>query len=331
MACSPLLAAQTPTVTDQQTEPKPETSTPAASPLALPDYIISPEDVLTINAYDAPDVTGEYRVSLTGQIALPLLPAPMMAAGLTTARLADEISMKYQEAEIYSHSHVTVAVKESRVHAITIAGAVKRPQIYPVYGKTTLLDLLSQAEGLADDAGTLAFVTRGPLAMQLLQQPGACKAESNPAYCDSSFSIDLNRLTETGDPLLNIELYPGDRVTVQHAGIVYVVGAVNRPGGFPLKTGQPDMTVLQALALAEDLKPTAIRQKAMIIRKNPAAPNGRDEILVDLKKVLGGSNRDTKLQAEDVFFVPDSAGKRALHRGVEAAISAATLAIVYIH
>ena len=221
----------------------------AASSLALPDCIISPDDVLTINVYDAPDVTGEYRVSPTGQIEIPLLSAPIVAAGRTPAQLSELISERYRQAEIYSHPRVTVAIKESRVHAITIAGAVKKPQIYPVFGKTTLLDLLSQAEGLAEDAGSLAIVTRGDIAMQVIKSPEACGAASKPASCDSTFSVDLSRLTETGDPLLNVDLYPGDRVTVQRAGIVYVVGAVNRPGGFPLKTGQEKMTVIQALAL----------------------------------------------------------------------------------
>ena len=137
--------------------------------------------------------------------------------------------------------------------------------------------------------------------------------------------MDLSRLTETGDPLLNVDLYPGDRVTVQRAGIVYVVGAVNRPGGFPLKTGQEDMTVIQAVALAEDLKPTAARKKAMIIRKNPAATNGREEIAVNLTKVLAGHEHDTRLQANDILFVPRKCRvERALHRGTEAAITAAT-------
>jgi polysaccharide export outer membrane protein len=141
--------------------------------------------------------------------------------------------------------------------------------------------------------------------------------------------VDLSRLTETGDPLLNVDLYPGDRVTVQRAGIVYVVGAVNRPGGFPLKTGQQDMTVIQAVALAEDLKPTAARKKAMIIRKSPAAINGREEIAVNLSNVLEGHERDTRLQANDILFVPESATLKALHRGTEAAVTAATYGIVY--
>lgn len=165
--------------------------------------------------------------------------------------------------------------------------------------------------------------------MQSIKQPEACESASKPVSCDSTFSVDLNRLTESGDPLLNVELYPGDRVTVQRAGIVYVVGAVNRSGGFPLKTGQEDMTVLQAMALAEGLKPIAAQKKAMIIRKSQAATNGREEIAVNLTKVLAGHQHDTRLQADDILFVPESAGKKALARGTEVAVTMATYGIIY--
>jgi polysaccharide export outer membrane protein len=329
LACCSLLSAQTSASIVHPSDVVSGPASPAASSLALPDYIVSPDDVLIISVYDAPDITGEYRVSPTGQIELPLLSAPIAAAGRTPAELSELISEKYRKSEIFSHPRVTVAAKESRVHAVTIAGAVKRPQIYPVFGKTTLLDVLSQAEGLADDAGNLAIVSRGAIAMQTIKQPGACGSASKQVSCDNAFSVDLSRLTETGDPLLNVDLYPGDRVTVQRAGIVYVVGAVNRPGGFPLKTGQQDMTVIQAVALAEDLKPTAARKKAMIIRKSPAAINGREEIAVNLSNVLEGHERDTRLQANDILFVPESATLKALHRGTEAAVTAATYGIVY--
>jgi polysaccharide export outer membrane protein len=206
---------------------------------------------------------------------------------------------------------------------------VKRPQIYPIFGKTTLLDVLSQAEGLADDAGNLAIVTCGAIGAQAIMQAGTCGVENKPAACGSTFSVDLSRLTEAGDPLANVDLYPGDRVTVQRAGIIFVVGAVNRPGGFPLKAGQEDMTVIQAVALAEDLKPIAARKKAVIIRKSPTAINGREEIAVNLTSVLGGREHDARLQANDILFVPESAGLRALHRGTEAAVTAATYGIIY--
>lgn len=329
LACCPILVAQTHMGADPPSKVVSGITPSAAPSLALPDCIISPDDVLSLYVYDAPDVSGEYRVSPTGQIEIPLLSAPIVAAGETLAQLSGLISERFRKSEIYSHPRVTVAIKESRVHAIAIAGAVKKPQIYPVFGKTTLLDLLSQAEGLADDAGSLAIVTRGAIAMQIIKSPEACGAASKPASCDSTFSVDLGRLTETGDPLLNVDLYPGDRVTVQRAGIVYVVGAVNKPGGFPLKTGQENMTVLQALAFAEDLKPTAAQKKAMIIRKNPASTDGREEIAVNLTKVLAGHEHDTELRANDILFVPDSNEKRALRRGAEAAVTAATWGIIY--
>ena len=299
------------------------------SPLALPDCIISPDDVLIDSVYDAPDITGEYRVSPTGQIELPLLSAPIAAEGRTPVQLSELISDTYRESEIVSHPRVTVAIKESRVHSVTIAGAVKRPQIYPVFGKTTLLDVLSQAEGLADDAGNVAIVIRGTIALDAIRSSEGVRPSSEPTSYHTSFSVDLSRLMETGDPLFNVEPYPGDRVTVQHAGIIYVVGAVNRPGGFSLKTGQQDMTVIQALALAGDLKPISARKKAMIIRTNLANASGREEIPVNLSNVLSGHERDTRLQASDILFVPESAGAKALQRGTEAAISAATWGIVY--
>ena len=329
LAYCPLLAAQIAASINPPSEVIPATPPRAISSLTLPDCIISPDDVLTISVYDAPDVTGEYRVSPTGEIEIPLLSTPVVAAGRTPAQLSELISERYRVSEIYSHPRVTVAIKESRVHAIAIAGAVKKPQIYPVFGKITLLDLLSQAEGLADDSGSLAIVTRGDIAMLILKSSTTCEAANKPAFCESTISVDLSRLTETGDPLLNVELYPGDRVTVQRAGIVYVVGAVNKPGGFPLKTGQEKMTVIQALALAQDVKPTAAQKRALIIRKNPAMADGREEIAVNLTKVLEGHEHDSQLQANDILFVPDSAGKRALRRGAEAAITAATYGIIY--
>lgn len=329
LVCGALHAAQAPVSLGDQTLLVSATIPPATPSRAIPDCIISPDDVLTVSVFDAPDVTGEYRVSPTGQIEIPLLTAPIRAAGLTPTQLSEVIGESYSKAEIYTHPRVTVAIKESRVHAISIAGAVKKPQIYPVFGETTLLDLLSQAEGLADDAGSLAIVSRGDIAVQVMKSTVSCEAATKPAACENTFSVNLSRLTEAGDPQVNVDLYPGDRVTVQRAGIVYVVGAVNKPGGFPLKAGQENMTVIQALALAEDLKPSAAQKRAVIIRKNPAGPDGREEIAVNLTKVLEGHQHDAQLQANDVLFVPDSTAKRALRRSAEAAVTAATWGAIY--
>src|SRR6266699_83984 len=110
----------------------------------------------------------------------------------------------------------------------------------------------------------MAFVARGEVAIQALNQSGACtptNSHNGDVACTGTVTIDLKRLMETGEPASNVELYPGDRITVQRAGVVYVVGAVNRPGGFPLRSSEEEMTVLKALALAEDTKSTAQKSK----------------------------------------------------------------------
>jgi polysaccharide export outer membrane protein len=123
--------------------------------------------------------------------------------------------------------------------------------------------------------------------------------------------VDVSELWQNGDASLNVDLYPGDRVMIRRAGIVYVVGAVNRAGGFVLNDQEP-MTLLTALAVSQGATRLAKTSKAVIIRKNPRAPGGREEIPVDLKKVLMNHAPDQQLVANDILFVPESGGKRTL-------------------
>ena len=86
---------------------------------------------------------------------------------------------------------------------------------------------------------------------------------------------------------------------------------------------------MQALALAEDTRSTALRDQTVILRSDAQAPDGRRQIPVHLKKILRGKSPDPTLEAEDIVFVPDSAGKRALQRGVESVVQAATGVAIY--
>jgi len=149
------------------------------------------------------------------------------------------------------------------------------------------------------------------------------------AFSEATVKVDLKQLLETGDTSLNLTIYPGDKVTVERAGIIYVVGAVNRPGGFTLESDRENMTVLKAVALGEGLKATALRKKAMIIRQGPRIPGGREEIAVNLRNILAGKAPDRVLRSNDILFVPDSKSKMALYRGVEAGVQMATWAVVY--
>ena len=95
------------------------------------------------------------------------------------------------------------------------------------------------------------------------------------------------------------------------------MGAVQRPGGFSMKTNER-ISVLQALALSEGLTKTAAKGSARIIRTN--GQNGRrTETPIDLGKILSGKSADPMLGPRDIVFVPDSAAKITFSRGAEAA------------
>ena len=296
----------------------PVTSTTAKQPQVTDsDSLISPDDVLDVYVMDVGELSRQYRVSPDGNVVLPLLSEPVKAAGLTPTQFSGELSKELRAKGLVSDPHIVVTILSSRLKSVAITGAVHQPQIYPVFGKTTLIDLLSQAQGLSDDASNLAVISRGDLGAQ----------ETNAT--DRVITVDLKKLLQTGDPKYNIEIYPGDRVTVPHAGVVYVVGAVNKPGGFVIRAPDNGMTVLQAVAMAEDTKGTAIRDKAVIIRPNSAQADGHEQIPLNLNQILAGKQPDKLLHADDILFIPDSTAKKAFRRGLEAAIQTATGLAIY--
>jgi len=291
---------------------------------------ISPDDLLFIQVFDVDQMTREYRVSGTGTVDFPLLNEPVGVAGLTPQQAAQAISQKCIEAGVLSHPQISVTVRESRLHSVAISGAVKNPQIVPVFGHITLMDLIAQGGGLADDAGSLVTISRGEVSRRVLaaEAKGAPETgKSSPV--PSTVTINLQRLQETGDPSINVDIYPGDHVTVQRAGIVFVLGAVNKAGGYVLSEARQDMTVLKALALAGDLKSTAKAKKTIILRPNASAPKGREEIPIDLHAMLKGNVADRPLLSNDILFVPDSTILKALHRGADIGGMAAAYAAVY--
>jgi polysaccharide export outer membrane protein len=276
--------------------------------------IISPDDVLEVYVMDVAELSRQYRVSPTGKVVVPLLPNSLTAAGLTPAEFSDALGKQLSDRGLVSDPHIVVTIVGSRLKAVSITGAVKMPQIYPVFGSTTLLDVLSQAQGLADDASNVAVISRGTAGAQAAGQ--------------ATQSVDIKKLLIDVNPADNIAIYPGDRVTVPHAGVIYVVGAVNKPGGFMVK-GSNGMTVLQALAMAEDAKPNSVKSKAFIVRPNPKMPEGHQQVPVNLNSVLQGKQPDVVRLADDILYVPESASKKAFKNVSQAALQAATLAVVY--
>ena len=313
LACCYVAIAQAPTSSYPAPMPAADQNITGAN-FGDAESTISPDDVLEVYVMDVPELSRQYRISPTGKVVVPLLPNPLTAGGMTPTEFSDELAKELRDRGLVTDPHIVVTIVGSRLKAVSITGAVKMPQIYPVFGKTTLLDVLSQAQGLADDASNVAVISRGVAGAQATGQ--------------TMQSVDIKKLLTDVNPADNIDVYPGDRITVPHAGIVYVVGAVNKPGGFMIKTSN-GMTVLQALAMAEDTKLNSVKSKAVIIRPNPKAPEGHQQVPVNLNLVLAGKQPDLVMLADDILYVPESTTKRAFRNIGQAALQAATLAVVY--
>jgi polysaccharide biosynthesis/export protein len=148
-----------------------------------------------------------------------------------------------------------------------------------------------------------------------------------PPPLSNTITVNLNQLMESGDPVNNIILQAGDIVTVPHAGIVYVLGAVGKPGGFVLANDRAQMTTLKMLALAGGLNRTAKSDHAVIIRRDRQGQ--QHEQTVDLKKVVQRKAEDVRLEASDILYVPDSNAKKALYKAGEIVLGVGTGVALY--
>jgi len=152
-------------------------------------------------------------------------------------------------------------------------------------------------------------------------------APAQIAAPSSLITINLNELLETGDLRNNIVLLGGDVVTVPHAGIVYVLGAVNRPGGFVITNDRTQFTTLKVLSLAGGLTKIAKQDHAVILRKDDQGKQTETE--VDLKKVLNRESEDLQLRASDILYVPESRGKDVMYQTLQIAVAVATATAIY--
>ena len=287
-----------------------------------PDYVIGPEDLLTIDVFEVPELNKSVRVANDGTISLALL-GRLYAAGLTVQQLRKELEEKWGQKYLVN-PQVSVFVAEYHSQPVSVIGAVERPGVYELRGPRTLIEMLSLAGGMAKQGmapGRTLMVTR----------KGGFTEDFRPLegmtlIAPDKVEIDLQRLLYSRDEGLNIDVKPFDVIAVSKADIVYVVGDVKKPGGYVLGDHR-DLTVLQVLALAEGTTGTASKGAARIIRTSESG--SRTEIPVDLTKILKGKSQDVKLVANDILFVPTSSGKAAAKRGVEAVLGTVSGMLIY--
>jgi polysaccharide export outer membrane protein len=260
-------------------------------------------DLVEMSVFDTPELSGKLRVSNTGDVILPLV-GSLHLQGLTAGEAQTLIRQKLIAGGFLKDPQVTVFISEYATQNVSVVGEVHKPGVYPAFGAHHLLDYLSLAEGVTPLAGTAIVITHSGHP----DQPQSVKMTAGAAP----------------KPENNPEILPGDTIFVERTGIVYVVGDVARPGGFPMDhDGQ--LTILQAVALAQGTNPTAAKGSARLIR---TTPQGRQEVPVNLKKILSSKETDLAMRDNDILFVPSSAAKSAL-KDFEAALPAAAGASVY--
>ena len=162
------------------------------------DYKIAPMDKLSVKVFKMDDLSGDYDVDLAGNISLPLV-GQMQAANLTTAQLDDQLTQKLGE-KYLEHPDVSVAIKSSTAHVVTVDGAVREAGSFSLGGPTTLIRAIAMAKGTTEDANARRVAVFRTISGQ--RQAAA-------------FDLTSIRRGQSPDP----QIYPGDIVVVDGSSI----------------------------------------------------------------------------------------------------------------
>lgn len=247
----------------------------------LPAQPVGASDLLSITVYGAPELSRTLRVTPEGSIRLPMLKQAIPVRGLMPMEIESKLAEGLTAEQILVDPVVTVTIAEFASRPINVAGAVRRPTTFQANGRTTLLDALTHAEGLSAEAGHEILVTSS--AKSLTRR------------------ISVQDLFEKADPAANLALEGGEEIRVPEVGRVFIVGNVLKPGSIPLSDAG-GMTVMKALAMSEGLTRFATKQ-AYIYRP---ADGSKQEVVVELRKIMDRKSPDIALQAGDIFYVPDN-------------------------
>lgn len=276
----------------------------AMVPADFPQLKLAPGFLLRLNVLDDSDFVGTFRVDEQGDIFLPVL-GSLHVADETVTEARGQIRRKLLDNRILNDPLVDLSIQEYTAPQVTIIGEVASPGKYPLLVPHSLVDVLALAGGPSITAGNEVLITHG-------------NAGAGPVLVHYSRATNPDAVRDT---IVN----PGDTVQVKRAGIVYVVGAVNRPGGFVMQE-EGTLNVLQAISLASGTSGTASTSTIYLLRRN--ADGTVVDIAVPYKKIANGKSTDMQLRATDVLYVPTSTFK-AIFTNSQAVLNTAASATIY--
>jgi polysaccharide export outer membrane protein len=294
-----------------------------AQPEEQSHYVFGPDDQIKVWVLGVEEISDKpLRIDPSGAIDLPLI-GEIHAGGLTVEQLRAELIKRFSK-EILK-PQVTVEIVDFGSQPVSVMGAVNHPGVHQLRGRKTLMEVISMADGLRQDAGPQITISReiqyGPVPLR------TAKTDASGQF--SVAEVAVRDMLAGTNPTENILVFPHDVVTVPVAEMVYVIGEVRKPGEVALK-GNATISVLQALSSAEGFGLTPAPQAAKIVRSVPGTTE-RKEIPVDLKKVIAGKAEDIAMRPNDILVVPPSGPKKAAARAVEAAIQTVTGIAIWRH
>jgi polysaccharide export outer membrane protein len=292
----------------------------------LADIPIGAGDLLHIDVFDVPELSRDVRVSNLGEISFPLIHERIRAAGATTFQLEQKIQDVLRQSGLVSDPQVSVFIKELNSQPVTIIGAVARPLTYQVNRPMSLLELIANAGGITDGAGTVVLITRRT-ETESLTPISDTSGSSEPG--SRTIRIQLQDLLNTENTAFNIPVYGGDVINIPLGGIVYVMGGgVSQQGGYVVQSHGEQITVLKAVALAHGLGGYARPDDAVIYRLNPNTGK-REATPVHIKQIEQNKSQDVAMKSNDILYVPDSLARKILVKGAEAAVQIGTGVLIY--
>jgi len=306
-----------------QSNPRNPTLTPRGIADVGPpeEYLLGPDDQLKIWALGIGEIPATpQRIDPAGYVDLPVL-GRIRAAGLSLNQFKEALLASLAKEVL--KPQVSVEIAEFGSQPVVVMGAVNTPGVHQLRSRKTLAEVLSMAGGLRNDAGAVIMITR-LASWGLIPLPGATL---DPTGQYNVAEVGVKDFLSAKDPAQNILIRPNDVLTVPGAEMVYVIGAVRKPGGFGL-TERGGISALHALSMAEGLGPTPAPGSSKILRTQPGA-SGPTEIAVDLTKMMAGRAEDIMLRPNDILIVPSSLPKQASLRALDAAIQMATGVVIW--
>ena len=266
--------------------------------------LIHAGDMLHVQVFDTPELEQRVRVPDSGAIALELI-GEINVAGQSPAEAAALIRKALISGGYMLRPQVSVLVESYASENVSVLGQVKAPGTYSILAPRSILDVIAMAGGLTEIADRNITIER---------------------KSDFGHAVEYFLANKSKEALKDQAMvYPGDRVLVPKAGLVYVLGDVGRPGAYVMQGNSSEISVLQAIAFAAGTNKTAMPAKARLVRKTQA---GSVEIPLALSDMQKGKIPDLPLQANDVIYVPFSYMKNVAV-GSSVILASASSAAIY--